>query len=97
MAYLVAGAGVVAAVWPFVGAFLFFLTCFLVVVAFVPEVVAGVLDACAASVMPALARASEAPSKTAEIFFIVRPCPFLRGRLSIPASVIMDAVSINPG
>ena len=48
VAYLLAGAagaGVAAAVWPFVAAFLLFLTCFLVVVAFVAELAAGAVDA----------------------------------------------------
>jgi len=42
LAYLVAGAAAFAAD-PFVAAFLFFLTCFLAVVAFVPELGAGVV------------------------------------------------------
>jgi hypothetical protein len=80
--YLVAaGAGVagvagVAAVSAGLAAFLFFFTCFLVVVVALELFVAGVADgagACAAIDKPAVA--SESPNSIAEIFFMVL-CPY---------------------
>jgi len=89
-----AGAGL-EAVSAGLEAFLFFFTCFFVVVVAVFPVsgVAALAGACAASDKPAVAR--ESPKSTAKSFFIVL-CPFyVFCEATFSASVWMDERSIN--
>ena len=67
--FAAAGAGVAGVVAAGLLAFLFFFTCFFVVVGV--ELSVGAAAVCAASDNPAVASVRENPSNTAEIFFMV--------------------------